>query len=1083
MSSISKVIPSAANLSLEITPTLANLNFDFSLYKVQAPKEFEGVGSALSTFRREEAENGMPHMIARKLGALFESLLPSTPGLTRAYGQRASEISQTASKALPSRSKYGVFSSRVGTDATSIWAAATSGGGAIAVHLLACLLARMWDGSEATAIWVQMVRCRKEAIIASFEKNEGVEIATLHAAKQDLPRTQLAEWDASARAWLRAADSVKNLQQTQLMLIIDNVRTPVNRKIDTYQSVMSAWTDSMAQMESLVLGIPQKSHSGDILLALSAWHLFPDMALVTPCIKNVRQNDSIFASGGILTIGLETPHPNPNQNGVYWSLPLAHLRHYGEPVQSEHSINSLERSRISLEEFLQAALGCFLQGWGEAGANTLVAINWLSTVYGLLHKAASTGSKDARLLVHGLAESSWLNLMLLAAKHHLNQSGNERLTANKLVSLGRKHGKDFLGLPEKPVFGLLYRGAFVGLIQDEEERISFLRKIASDIMHKMRLGTRQLFIRYKRRYLEWPQTVFEYASGTPWARETLKRKYDRCDGSVEGHVRWLYAGGDLHNRANDASYLARLDQKYGGLGGNRILLTPPGVPAEFSKFNPTEQHTDPYQYISETFRGVQSVPADFNHWHSSRGHIGPFADSDRSYFSETQRSLILTDFVTRRNHFRSRGESIFTRENHMIEDFDVNKMGIFWDQSKSSDFHQGPWYRLIYGDLESAALFIQEGQQGLVDLHRTVEEDSTEFFSLYETIRMNTDVLVDKLISTFQTANVEADPHLKSLKAVSTAARFYKKFPHATVDIRVLQQKLYDAFWVRSSNSQAIFNFDDPDFGIPKALQPYLLDRESSFACITMFESGRYNIMPGDLHNVMAMSSSDSLFIGDALLEDPIEGASETVQHVAGNIGRPGIAFLVPPVDLMIRKSSILDWPQINRDEFDGELKDCFESTSLHLSFTGANTPLNVEFTGAQDSEIYILETLISVHEYGRWIADLNPLRTPRSSRLHKLPPCVRGTCKEGGPTSQITCIDNWLELVDTPEKQICLVRAHKNWQARLAATSLSIQIGFETLVLSEDVCWSCFDTSIKPLLDLPISRRGSGGQQVIVIG
>lgn len=1047
MSSISRVIPSAANLSLGIAPALANLNFDFSLYKVQAPKEFEGVGSALSTFRREEAENGMPHMIARKLGALFESLLPSTPGLTRAYGQRASEISQTASKALPSRSKYGVFSSRVGTDATSIWAAATSGGGAIAVHLLACLLARMWDGSEATAIWVEMVRCRQEAIFASFEKNESVEIATLAAARQDLSRTQLAEWDASARAWLRAADSVKNVQQTQLMLIIDNVRTPVNRKIDTYQSVMSAWTDSMAQMESLVLGIPQKAHSGDILLALSAWHLFPDMALVVPCVKNIRQDDPIFASGGILTIGLESPHPNPNQNGVYWSLPLAHLRHYGEPVQSEHSINSHERSRISLEEFLQAALGCFLQGWGEAGANTPVAINWLSTVYGLLHKAASTGSKDARLLVHGHAESSWLNLMLLAAKHHLNQSGNERLTANKLVSLGRKHGKAFLGLPDKPVFGLLYRGAFVGLIQDEEERISFLRKIASDLMHKMRLGTRQLFIRYKRRYLEWPQTVFEYASGTPWARETLKRKYDRCDGSVEGHVRWLYAGGDLHNRANDASYLARLDQEYGRFSG--------------------------------TFRGVHSVPADFNHWHLSSGHIGPFADSDRSNFSEAQRSLILTDFVTRRNHFRSRGESIFTRENHMIEDFDVDKMGIFWDQSKSSDLHQGPWYRLIYGDLESAALFIQEGQQGLVDLHRTVDEDSTEFFSLYETIRMNTDVLVEKLISNFRTANVEADPHLKSLKALSTAARLYKKFPHATVDIRVLQQKLYDSFWVRSTFSKTAF-LEDPNFQIADALQPYFLDRERSFACITMFESGRYNIVPSDLKNVMAMSSGDSLFIGDALLEDPIESAGETVQHVAGNIGRAGIAFLVPPVDLMIKKPSISDWPQLNRNKFDGELKDCFESTSLHLSFTGANTPLNVGFTGAQDSEVYLLETLISVHEYGRWIADLNPLTMSRNIGLGLMPPCVSGTCKEGGPTSQIMCIDNWLELMATPEEQICLVRAHKNWQARLAATSLSIQKGFKTLVLSEDVCWSCFDTRV--LNFSPYGSR-SGGRKVIFIG
>lgn len=1082
MSSISKVVPSAANFSLGVAPALANLNFDFSLYKVQAPKEFEGVGSALSTFRREEAENGIPHTIARKLGALFERLLPSTPGLTRAYGQRASEISQTASKALPSRSKYGVFSSRVGTDATSIWAAATSGGGAIAVHLLACLLARMWDGSEATAIWVQLVRCRQEAIFASFEKNESAEIATLAAAKQDLPRTQLAEWDASARAWLRAADSVKNVQQTQLMLIIDNFRAPVNGEIDTYESVMSAWTACMAQMESLVLGIPQKAHSGEILLALSAWHLFPDMALVTPCVKNVRQNDPVFASGGILTIGLETPHPNPNQNGVYWSLPLAHLRHYGEPVQSEHSINSRERSRISLEEFLQAALGCFLQGWGEAGANTPVAITWLSTVYGLLHKAASTGSEDARRLVHGRAESSWLNLILLAAKHHLNQSGNERLTASKLISLGRKHGKNFLGLPDKPVFGLLYRGAFVGLIQDEEERISFLRKIASDMMHKLRVGEHHMFIRYKRHYPGWPQTVFEYASATPWVRKTLKRKFHLRDGGDEGHARWLYAGRDLHKRVNDASYLARLDQQYGGYGGTSIQAPAPApIPVNFSNFNPTQEQTVPPQFGLNTFCSFSSVPDDFEHWHRSRGHRGPFADSDRCYFSEAQQSLILTDFDARKNHFQSRGESVFKREDSIIEDFDPEIMGIFWDLSESSYLHQGQWYRLMYGDLESAALFISEGQQDLVDLYRTVGEDSTEFFSLYETKRMDTDVLVDKLISTFQRANVEADPHLKSLKAVSTAARLYKRFPQATVDIRVLQQKIYDAFWVKASPFQLRDGFIF-EKGTLYALEPYYLDLKGSFACITMFESGRYNIVPNDLENVMAMSSGDSLFIGDALLEDPFEDAHDTVQHVAGNIGRAGIAFLVPPVDLMIKKSSMLDWPQLNRSEFDGELKNCFESTSLHLSFTGANSPLNVGFTGAQDSEVYILETLISVHEYGRWIADLNPLMISLSNRLGPGPSCINGTYKEGGgPTSQIMCIDNWLELIDAPEEQICLVRAHKNWQARLAATSLSLQIGFETLVLPENLCWGCFETMVKELLSLSIRR--SGAKKLIVIG
>jgi hypothetical protein len=92
--SISQLSAAAVNASLEIEPALTKLNFDFSLWKVTAPKEFEGVRAALKADRREEAENGTPHKTARKLAALFERLILPTPKLIRAYGQRDSEVSQ-----------------------------------------------------------------------------------------------------------------------------------------------------------------------------------------------------------------------------------------------------------------------------------------------------------------------------------------------------------------------------------------------------------------------------------------------------------------------------------------------------------------------------------------------------------------------------------------------------------------------------------------------------------------------------------------------------------------------------------------------------------------------------------------------------------------------------------------------------------------------------------------------------------------------------------------------------------------------------------------------------------------------------
>ena len=165
--------------------------------------------------------------------------------MNRAYGQRASEISQASSISPQTRSRYGVFSSRAGSDSTSIWAAATSGPAAIAVHLLACLLAKMWDGPEATAIWVEIVKRRKELVWAEMDETSSCKMTTLAAARQTITRAQLAEWDASARSWLRTADAIKNLQRKQLMLIIDNLRGSVNKMNDTYESVMAAWKNTL----------------------------------------------------------------------------------------------------------------------------------------------------------------------------------------------------------------------------------------------------------------------------------------------------------------------------------------------------------------------------------------------------------------------------------------------------------------------------------------------------------------------------------------------------------------------------------------------------------------------------------------------------------------------------------------------------------------------------------------------------------------------------------------------------------------------------------------------------------------------
>jgi hypothetical protein len=144
----------------ENTLALNNLNFDFALCKFDAPKEFHGLGTSLSDQHRAAAESGTPHRIARKLGALFEQLVPLTPELISAYGQRVSEISQIRAVNPKGRDKDGPFADQVGIDGTAIWAAATSGPSAIPVLMLACMLARMWKGPEAISLWAEIIAQR-----------------------------------------------------------------------------------------------------------------------------------------------------------------------------------------------------------------------------------------------------------------------------------------------------------------------------------------------------------------------------------------------------------------------------------------------------------------------------------------------------------------------------------------------------------------------------------------------------------------------------------------------------------------------------------------------------------------------------------------------------------------------------------------------------------------------------------------------------------------------------------------------------------------------------------------------------------
>lgn len=179
----------------ELTVAAANLNFDFTLVKVEAPAEYQPLSRALTSSRKWEAESGLTHKTARRLGALFEDICPRTPNLIKSYGSRVSEIPEhDATKTKKKTPSNWIFSEYAGIDCTSLWAAATSSKAALYVHLLACMLARVWDDAEAVSIWVEIVHQRRREIAAKFERGEPVKFATTAAASQEeITRERLAK--------------------------------------------------------------------------------------------------------------------------------------------------------------------------------------------------------------------------------------------------------------------------------------------------------------------------------------------------------------------------------------------------------------------------------------------------------------------------------------------------------------------------------------------------------------------------------------------------------------------------------------------------------------------------------------------------------------------------------------------------------------------------------------------------------------------------------------------------------------------------------------------------------------------------
>ncbi|KAI0448407.1 hypothetical protein F5B21DRAFT_121706 [Xylaria acuta] len=166
--------------------------------------------------------------------------------------------------------------------------------------------------------------------------------------------------------------------------VLLNLSLPVDNSTDVFTGVMRVWNTAMMATDNLCKGIPQRVYNGAAIVAITSWHLYPDVDVFGDKTKCVTQKDVLASAGGRLTVGLEDADPE-STIGVHWSLSLANLRFYGDPVPT--TSNMTDRSRIYFQDLTLVCLGSLFATWEsedfdprfdqEKGARFIIAL-WKS---------------------------------------------------------------------------------------------------------------------------------------------------------------------------------------------------------------------------------------------------------------------------------------------------------------------------------------------------------------------------------------------------------------------------------------------------------------------------------------------------------------------------------------------------------------------------------------------------------------------------------------------------------------------------------------------------------------------------------
>ncbi|KAJ5170054.1 uncharacterized protein N7500_002837 [Penicillium coprophilum] len=900
--SVQNIIGTPLHAVAESNIALAHLNFDFSLVKCEAPAELQLLGKQLSRSRRQSAEDGSFHILARRLGVLFDDVLPDVPVLLEAYGTRASQIVQemTQKTEIPKVVVDGFFGSHLGIDSTTIWASATSGKSVLRMHLLACMLARIWSPQEATAIWADLVSHRQTAIKNKAQSGEIVDnyLARL-AAAHEIDRASLGSWDASARAWLQVADQARPMQQIQINLIVNNLSVAVKSqssnhdstsKARSYDSVIPNLNRALTTLDKLICGEPHQITDGGILLGLVSWHIYPDLVVLGPSTQEIKQKDILVKESGIVTISI-TPQARPRTDGVYWSLPLASLRYYGT-VHRERS--TMCDSRISVAQLQALILGASL-GADDAAFTAAKILKSLWKLFSGLYEAKLSQIADQPLelsaelagfevvdLLKDDRQSLRVSMKLLQFLFPF-QSGidllsaeneNEKNTAMQLMRYGTNYGKSWIGntgTSASSFFGLAKLSSLLCVIKNREARISVLRAQCK----QYHLSSSDYVIRFR------TENGYVYTSIDVQSARTChggtKRKWDEYE-----------------------------DQD---LDGIHLLKSPPGEIWTFFTSPEVSSRHVPQYFNTDTQDNDSNAQDDF---FAQFVHDSPLPSRSVTF------NYVFGDHSLAAVYKRNTSQSLSTTQ-PLSDAVSLETIQDLLDRS------------LLQLDLVAEYILyhfsVTQTSHGrsLLALGRIVD--------YYMSYLPHATVAMGVIKGTIRSWDW-AQSMVRELDSLSPLAKQQAREGNTPATI-------YPSPLPREYAFAAILQFEAGEISVDVA----------KMADVLAISSGNSLFIAGQLlHDPL---SSESLCPG-------------AVSHVMGNVGKPGVTLLVSPPEVEIREHDIERWQFVNHNPFDGNSAGgMFDGTSIHLSFTGWEGPVSLESTNSRGMEAYYVETAVSVNDKG----------------------------------------------------------------------------------------------------------------------